>query len=161
MGLNVKDVKLGVIGCGKMASAILGGVCKNQFLNPENVFVFDINLDASAKMCAKYGFNEVLSLNELLDNVDVILLAVKPFVFHDVLLEIKEFYKDQPIISILAGVKMKKFNFILSEAPIVRVMPNTPALVNEGMSAICKNEFVDEYWSEFSMKLMKNCGKIS
>lgn len=160
MSLNVNEIKLGVIGCGKMASAILGGIVKNNFLPKENISVFDINLEASASMCAKYGFEEALSIDELVLNSDIILLCVKPFVFREVILEVKQKISDQLIISILAGVKLEKYNKILPETPVVRVMPNTPALIGMGASALCKNQFVDESYFDFAKKLMKNCGEV-
>ena len=66
MGVNVNDVKLGVVGCGKMASAILGGVAKNKFMPCENVFVYDVNMEASGALCKEYGFKEAYSIRELL-----------------------------------------------------------------------------------------------
>ena len=55
--LDKNSIKLGVIGCGKMASAILGGIMNNKFLNSENIFVYDINNDSKNKLIQKYNFN--------------------------------------------------------------------------------------------------------
>ena len=160
MDINLKDTRIGVVGCGKMASAILGGAFKNNFLVNENVFVYDKDLEASARLCSKYNFNEAYSIKDLVSNVDIIFIAVKPYNYREVLLEIKENYNNQLILSILAGVKIKKYEAILPDAPIVRIMPNTPALVNEGISALCFNENVDEIDKEFALKFMQNCGNV-
>ena len=157
---DVNTVKLGVIGCGKMASAILGGVYKNKFLDSSNVIVFDINNGAKYKLVDLYGFKCANSIEELVLNCDVILLAVKPFVVSDVLDKIKTDYKNQLILSILAGVKIEKYLSFLKNAKIVRIMPNTPALVNEGMSALCHSSNVSNIEFEFAYSFMKNCGKV-
>ncbi|MBR5304051.1 MAG: pyrroline-5-carboxylate reductase [Candidatus Gastranaerophilales bacterium] len=154
------DVKLGVIGCGKMASAILGGVAKHKFLNPEDIYVYDINMEASGTLCREYGFKEAFSIKDLTQNVDVILLAVKPFIISEVLSELKEYYKNQLVLSILAGVKIKKYQEFIENARIIRIMPNTPALVNEGASAICANSNINNDELDFAFNLMSNCGKV-
>lgn len=154
------DVKLGVIGCGKMASAILGGVAKHKFLNPEDIYVYDINMEASGVLCREYGFKEAFSIKDLAQNVDVILLAVKPFIVGEILSELREYYKNQLILSILAGVKIKKYQEFIENARIIRIMPNTPALVNEGASAICANSNINNDELDFAFNLMSNCGKV-
>ncbi len=158
--MDINNVKLGVIGCGKMASAILGGIVKNDFLKPENIFVYDINSDSSKQLTDKYGFNTVSDIAELLNKTNTILLAVKPFVFKDVLSEIKNNYKNQLVLSILAGVKIEKYISIIENIKIIRIMPNTPALVNLGMSAVCPGENVDSDEIDFAFNFMKNCGEV-
>ena len=161
MGLNVKQgIKLGVIGCGKMASSILGGLAKNRFMPNENIFVFDTDMEASGKLCQKYDFTESFSISDLVSNVDIILIATKPFVIGEVLSEIKEHYDEQLILSILAGVKIKKYTSALKNEKVIRIMPNTPALVNAGMSAICAGNNVADYEIDFAFDLMANCGKV-
>lgn len=154
------DVKLGVIGCGKMASAILGGVVKHKFLRPDDIYVYDVNMEHSGALCREYGFKEAFSIKDVAQNVDVILLAVKPFVVGEVLSELSEFYKEHLILSILAGVKIKKYLEFIQNARIVRIMPNTPALVGEGASAICANLNISNDELDFVFNLMSNCGKV-
>ncbi len=160
MNTNFNKTKLGVIGCGKMAAAILGGIIKNNFLNNENIFVYDKNPEASSALSKEYGFIKVNTISQLLNEVDTLLLAVKPFVVNDVLGEIKQNYKNQLIMSILAGVKIEKYLSILNSAKIIRIMPNTPALVNEGMSAVCASPQVSKEQIDFAYSFMANCGKV-
>ena len=114
MGLNVNDVKLGVVGCGRMASAILGGIAKNKFLNCDDIYIYDVNIDASGKLCQEYGFREAYSIKEVFELSNVVLLAVKPFMIGEILTEVKEFYNNQLLLSILAGVKIDKFASFLN-----------------------------------------------
>lgn len=154
------DAKLGVVGCGKMASAILKGAYKHKFLCPDDVYVYDVNMEASGNLCRELGVREAYSIKDLAQNVDVILLATKPFVVGEVLSELSEYYKDQLILSILAGVKIKKYLNYIKNAKIIRIMPNTPALVNEGASAICPNVNISDEECDFAFNLMSNCGKV-
>ena len=91
---------------------------------------------------------------------DVIFIATKPNFVKNVLEEIKdEITESKLVVSIAAGVSTKKINKILGEVRVVRVMPNTPALVKEGMSGVCKGEFASEEDVEFVMKLLSGIGK--
>ena len=154
------NVKLGVIGCGKMATAILTGVCNNKFLKPDNIFVYDINEVASKNLASAFGFNFLNSIDDMLLKCDVLLLAVKPYTVDDVMKIIKKNYRNNLIMSILAGVKIEKYKSYIEDIKIVRIMPNTPALVNEGMSAVCVSDCVSDYDIEFAFNFMKNCGKV-
>lgn len=154
------DVKLGVIGCGKMANAILGGIAKHKFLRSDDVYVYDVNMEASGSLCREFGFKEAYSIKDLAQNVDVILLAVKPFIVGEVLSELSEHYKDHLLLSILAGVKIKKYLDFIENARVIRIMPNTPALINEGASAICSCSNILNDELDFAFNLMSNCGKV-
>ncbi len=154
------NFKLGVIGCGKMASAILSGVAVNNFINPKNIYLYDINESSSGGLSQRFGFNLLNSINDIVNVADIIFLAVKPFKADEVLNEIKINYKKQLIVSILAGVKIKKYLDILPDAKVIRIMPNTPALVGEGMSALCSSNNVAEEKFNFIFNFMSNCGKV-
>ncbi len=154
------NVKLGVIGCGKMATSILTGVYRNNFVNSENIFLYDINLDVSKVLSDKFGFNVVSSIDDIVMNCDTILLAVKPFKLDEVMKIIKVKYNNNLIMSILAGVKIQKYKSYIDNIKIIRIMPNTPALVNEAMSAVCVGEGVLEDDTNFALSFMKNCGKV-
>jgi len=96
----------------------------------------------------------------LLTKADIILLAVKPFVVDDVLNQMKKNYNKQLVLSILAGVKLEKYKEIIETIKIIRIMPNTPALVNCGMSAICSDNTTEKEYLEFAYDFMKNCGEV-
>ncbi len=152
--------KLGIIGCGKMATAIIEGVIASNYIDNKNVYVFDINSDSSKKISNKLGLNQASTIEEVTNNSDCILIATKPFVVSDVLSELKKFYKNQLVISILAGVKTDKYLSFINNIKLVRIMPNTPALVNMGMSAICKSENVSDVEFDFVYNFMEKCGSV-
>ena len=155
-----EDVKLGVIGCGKMTSAILGGIAKEKLLSNEDIYLYDVNIEASGRLCREYGFQEAFSIQNLVENCDVILLAVKPFIMGEVLSELKEYISDKLVLSIAAGIRLKKYTSALGTNKIIRIMPNTPALLSEGMSAICATESISDAEIDFAFKLMSSCGKV-
>lgn len=156
--MTKKIVKLGFIGAGKMGTAILKGIVESNFLSSENIFVYDKNKDAVDKIKASLNINPCDNVEDLAKSVDVILIATKPFVSDEVLNSIKDFIKDQLIISIMAGVSISKIENILKNAKVIRVMPNTPALVNKGMSAVCKGNYSTEDDANWVLELFSNLG---
>ena len=92
---------------------------------------------------------------------DVIFLATKPNYVPQVLEEIRdEITPDKLVVSIAAGVSTEKIENILGQRRVIRVMPNTPALGQEGMSGVCKGAYAAEEDAEFVMKLLSNIGKV-
>jgi len=142
---------VGFIGCGNMGSAMIRGMINSKVIVPENMFVNDRNLKKMKSLEKDLGVTIETSLDILVKKSDVIFLAVKPNVYGVVLEEIKKnFTEDKVFISIAAGIN-KAFieNILGKDKKIVRSMPNTPALVGEGMSALSPNnnmtrEMIDE-----------------
>lgn len=161
MGVNICNTnkKIGFIGAGKMASAIMGGVIKSGFASSQNIFAFDVNQKALDIAKTNFNINTLTSINDLVKSVDVVLIATKPFVIDDVLAELKDITGSKLVISILAGVLTKKIESVLNEARVVRVMPNTPAFVKEGMCAICKGSKAQSEDVDFVESMLKNIGK--
>ena len=151
--------KLGFIGCGKMAKAIIKGVISS---NSD----FKITASTSSDLSAKKA-SEELNINVVCDNkfvadfADVIFIATKPNQVEIVLHEIKEIINNKKlVVSIAAGVSTAKIQNILGNIPIIRVMPNTPALVNEGISAIAKGSFANDEHLQKVKNILENVGKV-
>ncbi len=130
-------MKIGFIGGGNMAGAIAQGVCASGMVDAENICVCDINENALKKYA---GGIKTSSDNRDALLCDYIVLAVKPFVLADVLKEVSESdIKDKVFVSIVAGISVEEIKSVLGkDAKVVRVMPNTPAQVGEGMTVIAK-----------------------
>jgi len=151
--------KLGFIGCGKMAKAIIKGVLAN---NKD----FKITASTSSDLSAQKAKDE-LNINVICDNkfvadfADIIFIATKPNQVETVLNEIKDVVNNQKlIVSVAAGVSTAKIQNIVGNIPVIRVMPNTPALVNEGISAIAKGSFANDEHVKNIENILKNVGKI-
>ena len=123
-----------------------------------DAMIFDTNIDVLKKFEGK--FQIASSIEDLFKNVDVVLLSTKPFVFDSVIGEIKKYYKNQLFMSILAGVRIKKYLDNIPNLRLIRIMPNTPALVSEGMSVICPCQNVDKGDIDFAVSFMSSVSKV-
>lgn len=160
--MNKNFGKIGFIGGGKMAQAIIKGIISAGFYNPTNIYVAEPNLNIAEKLTQELGVKVFQNNKELAKNSDIIVFAVKPFIVDDIINDIKGVVNSKKmIISILAGIST---NYIQSELdvsiPVIRVMPNTPALVNEGMSAVCKGSNATNSHLNFAKNLFKCLGKV-
>lgn len=153
------EQKIGFIGLGRMASAIIKGIISSGFMPKENILGFDVNQDTLKYGAKNLDITPVSSLEELMSKASIVLIATKPFVIKDVLDEIKDKVRNHLIISILAGVSLKVYENNLPNTRVVRVMPNTPALISEGMSAVCKGNFAHDYDAEFVYNMFSKLGK--
>ena len=152
--------KLGIIGCGNMGGAMLRQLLKKGILQPEEVIVSDINASLTAKLRQELGVR-IASGNREAARASCVLLAVKPQFLEAAVSEMAgAISPDALILSIVMGCDLKMLARLLQwpQAAIVRVMPNTPALVGEGVLAACRNEYVTaEQWA-FAMKLLSCMG---
>ena len=150
--------KLGFIGCGKMAKAIIKGI-----LSKDDII---IKASTSSDLSAQKAQNE-LNIEVFSDNkkvaefADIIFIATKPNQVETVLNDIKEYVNSEKlIISVAAGVSTKKIESIIGEIPVIRVMPNTPALVGECMSAIAKGLYAQDEHEKIVTELLSSIGKV-
>ena len=144
-----------------MGGAIIGGLLKSGFRKKDDIFLYEINQAAKEELVKKYGINTSSTANALVENTDTIILAVKPFVMADVVSGIKSSLKENKLlISIAAGISTESLeSFACKKIPVVRVMPNTPALLNEGMTAVCKGKYAKEDDIEFTKAIFSSVGR--
>ncbi len=133
------SLKIGFLGAGAMATALARGIIAAGKTSGEHVFAYDVAEDAVRKFSGQTGAVAVKSVQELMQHSDVIFLAVKPVHAVDALLSIQEAMgKSMLLVSIAAGVSLTAIESYLCESVrVVRVMPNTPALVRCGASGYC------------------------
>jgi len=146
-----QKTSIGIIGCGNMGSAIAERI-KNDY----QTLVFDKD---KKKTKGLKGIKVSDTILGLVSQSDAVVLAVKPQDFYSVLNEIKDYTKDKLIISIAASITTKDIDKILGKVRVIRVMPNMPAVIGEGMSCICKGKYAKEKDLGFTEKLFKNLGK--
>jgi len=131
--------KVGFLGGGAMAEAMLTGIVKSRLVEPDMLYVSDVQPERLAHLRDKLGINTVKGNNiELARQVDIVVLAVKPFILPEVLKEIGAvLHPEQLVVSIAAGISTRFIEgFLADGVPVVRVMPNTPCLVGEGAIAV-------------------------
>ena len=154
-------MKLGFIGCGNMAKAMISGVLSSSLLSKNEIFASD-NSDAQLLSAReKYEINTLKCNTEIAQKCDYVVLAVKPNYYEAVIEQIKDYVDEKTvIITIAAG---KSIDFVSGKfgkkVKIIRTMPNTPAMVGEGMTAVCPNEFVSESELEIALSVFNSFGK--
>ena len=153
-------MKIGFIGGGNMGGAIIGGIVNNGIAAPSDIIVSDANKTSIEKMQSLYGI-EAAKNNGEAANSDILFLCVKPNVLYSVIDEIKDIdFDNTVIISIAAGQSIEAIeNAFGKEIKLIRVMPNTPALVGEGMSALSPNKNVTESELAQAVELFSSFGK--
>lgn len=130
------------IGAGKMATAIAGGMVRKNIKT--EIHTFDPFAAAAEQFCKLTGGTAHPSPVAALEHADVILLAVKPQYLTEAIAAFREAIGERLVISIVAGATIASLEALTGTRRIVRVMPNTPALVGEGMSCIAASEAVPE-----------------
>ena len=142
-----------------MGGSILKGLIESEAINAENINIFEINKMLIKKI--KYNINVFSSEIELVQNSDVIILAVKPNIMSQVLEKIKTVLDDSKIVlCIAAGISIDYIEKIIGkDKKIVRTMPNTPAQVLEAMTAISFNDRIDENDKYLITRILECFGK--
>lgn len=154
-GVTLRIQHVGVIGGGNMGEAIIGAMIRSGLYNPSQIVVSDVGGERLETLHKAYGVNITDDNGALLAKCDVVIFAVKPQIIENMLSAM--FTPDlvidrrKVLISIAAGVPIHKLELLIyghldADArqllPIIRVMPNTPALVLEGMSGMSLNAYV-------------------
>lgn len=134
-------VPIGFIGAGNMAEAIIGGLLKQGLFPPQDIMAFDISPERLRILSERFGLATAQSLEELVRSASCCILAVKPGTVMSVAGQVKDTLRGKLVISIAAGISIATLSTILGDdTRIIRVMPNTPALVLEGASAFAASK---------------------
>ena len=154
-------MKLGFIGGGNMASAMMKGIIANNIVDKGDIIGSDVMDSCRNKAKNLLGIEVTANNNDVVERADVVVLAVKPQYYEQVISEIKDSVRNQQIIVTIAPGKTllwvaEQFG---KKVKIVRTMPNTPALVGEGITAACYNEFVTQEELEIVVNILKGFGR--
>ena len=154
--------KIGMIGCGNMGEAILNALVVKKIAQAKDILVSDLESTKLDKIKNKYGVNVTFNNSNVAKASDIVILAVKPQEVNAALLEISEFLDDSKlIISIAAGITIKKITKTVgSKVSIIRVMPNMPALINRGFSAISYSKGTKKELTEFATRIFGAIGDV-
>ena len=154
-------MKIGFIGTGNMGSSIIKGILSSKFEKSENINIFDLDKEKVNNLVKEYGVNTTNSEKELAENCDIIILSVKPHIIPIVLKNLSgNVKKDTIILTIAAGISISVIENALGEdKKVVRTMPNTPAQVLSGMTAVTFNKNIENSEKEIIFKLLNSFGK--
>ncbi len=153
-------MKFGVLGFGNMGGAIVKGAAAKGVLKKEDVLVYDPK-EPALKAAEDFGLKTVGSVKDLAAASDIVLLAVKPQQYVQTLAEAEDALDGKAILSIVAGTSIERLQNATKGTPrILRIMPNTPALVFEGAFALCQENDLKEEEKEFATKLFTSIGIV-
>ena len=147
-----------------MASSLVGGLISNGHVPPQNISLYEPNPDRLAEHVNKFGITPADSNESLVENCNVIVVAVKPQVMKKVLEQLTQSFKNNNplVISVAAGVLINSIETWLQKAlPIVRVMPNTPALIGKGAAGLFANTRVSLHQRTLTQQMMESIGVAS
>jgi len=138
--------KVAIIGVGKMGETLLNSMIKNNLVKKENLTGSTAQEEHAKEINKKYGIRTYTDNQEMILEKDIIIIAVKPQMMKKVISEIKEVITEkQLIISIAAATSTQFIEGCLGKnIPVIRAMPNTPALINEGMTVICPGRYAQK-----------------
>lgn len=154
---------IGFIGLGNMASAMIGGMLQKDMVTPGEIIGSCRTEETAKKIADRFGIETTTDNSIVAQAADILVLAVKPQFFPEVIAQIKdEVNADALIISIAAG---KTMDYIETQfgrpLKLVRCMPNVPALVGEGITSVSRNERVSDEEMKQAMELLSSMGKAS
>ena len=155
-------MKLGFIGTGNMAGAIMGGIIRKGIFQPNEMIGSDVSAEGRKKTEELYGIHITADNRMVAQEAEILLLSVKPQYYASVIAEIKDVIRpDQLVITIAPGKTLawleEQFGHPLK---IVRTMPNTPAMVGEGMTAACASESVTSEELDHVKEILSAFGKV-
>lgn len=151
-------IKIGFIGAGNMARALIGGLISSD-VPGKNLFSFDPDQTRVQSLCRESGIQAAEDNQYLLDHCDVVVLAIKPQAMHKVIHDLQLGKHIPLVLSIAAGLRTTALGkWFGHEVPLVRAMPNTPALVRAGATGLFANEYVKPSQREIAENIMRAVG---
>lgn len=156
----LKNKAIGFIGAGNMAEALMNGLISSHTVLPGSIMASDKDVERLAVIAEGYKIKAMNSNAGVVAGSDIVILAVKPQDIASVLSEIREEAKDRLIISIAAGVNTKKIaDILLTPVRIIRGMPNTPAIVLSGATALFMGEGCTKDDEKMAVRVFDAVGK--
>lgn len=157
-------MKIGFIGLGNMATAMIGGILQKGMAKPEDIIGSAKTRATCDKIKTQFNIETTESNTETAKQSDILFLAVKPVFLSEVITQIKDVVREETlIVSIAAGrdLNFLQTSFGRAECRIIRCMPNTPALVSEGCTGVCAADNVSEAELEQVLSLLGSFGTAS
>lgn len=154
-------MKLGFVGTGNMAGAIMGGIIRAGLIPPEEIIGSDVSEAGRAKVRQAYGIPVTDQNREVAEQAEILFLSVKPQFYAAVIEEVKDMIREEQIVITIAPGKTLQWLEAQfgKQVKIVRTMPNTPAMAGEGMTAVCPNAYVSEEELNAVLRILNTFGK--
>lgn len=152
---------IGFIGCGNMAQAMMGGLIRSGLFEAQNIITADPSAENCQKMHDRHGITVAASNRDVAEAADYLVLAVKPYIYSEVLREIAGYVKADAIVIVIAvGIEFEDVKGILGDdVKVVRTQPSTPAFVLESDSTICPDNLMTQEDIDAVMAIFNSFGK--
>ncbi|MCK4905683.1 pyrroline-5-carboxylate reductase [bacterium] len=160
---DIKNIRIGIIGCGNMGEALLAGLLNKNVFKKQNITVSEKQKARLKSLKRKYSKISFAENNQsLIENSSTIILAIKPQDAESLLKEISPFLTaSHLLISIAAGIKISFIEKIVgNKIPVTRVMPNLPALIGKGISAYCVSKKVSQKNGKTVKAILESVGEV-
>ncbi len=160
--MSVKGKTVGFIGAGNMGEALIKGLTSASVVPPDLIWASDVRRERLLELDRQYGIRPAADNVELVRRSDVVILAVKPQIITAVLREVAPVLTRRTlVISLAAGVSTATLRSVLGpEARLIRVMPNTPALVLAGVTAIARAEGLEAEDMDVAGEIFSAVGRV-
>lgn len=154
-------MKIGFIGMGNMAFAIASGIIKNEIMNKNDIYAYAPHYDKLCKNAELLGFIPCKDLKEMISEIDMAVIACKPYQIEGVLSEIKEELKGKALISIAADWSFEKYSqFVDPSTRVQFIMPNTPVMVGSGVLMFEEKNSLSNYEQEEIRRIFSALGVV-
>ena len=157
-------MKIGFIGLGNMATAIISGILQKEMVSAQDMIGSDALETARERVKTKFNITTVIDNREVAKEADILFLALKPHLMQEVLVQIADSISEKTVIvSIAAGKTIRFIEEALgrTDTKIIRCMPNTPALVLAGCTGVCAGDRVTKEELETVLGLLRSFGTAS
>jgi pyrroline-5-carboxylate reductase len=156
---RLENVKIGLIGAGNMGRAIISGLVSKNIV--DRIYLFDISTEKAREIGEKFKVTVSESIGAVVSKSDILIIAVKPGDVAGVLHSIEKLDKDKIVLSVAAGITLESMEKLLgADKKIIRAMPNTPALIGEGMTVLSPNSSLDNESLEAVKEIFQLTGTV-
>ncbi len=153
-------MKLGIVGCGNMGRALVRAIVKRSHIGRKNIFLSDKVKRRMRSLSLRFKVNSTGSNAELFKKCDVVILAVKPQDLAAALGDAACYLEKKLLISICAGISTRRLEDYLGKVAVIRVMPNIPAQIGQGISAIALGRYAGSADKKLAVSIFSSIGEV-
>jgi len=159
----LRETKIAIIGLGKIGGALASSLVRNKIVSTGNLLGTTGHRDSALEAAKRYGVKALTDNVRAVADAQIVILAVKPQTMKRVLNEIKDAVREDHLVITLAAARTTRFiEEILQKAiPVVRAMPNTPCLVNAGMTVLCPGRYATKEHIEIAREIFASVGLVA
>lgn len=159
----LKDTKIAIIGVGKIGGALASSLLHNKIVRKENLIGTTGHRESALEALKRYGIRTLTNNIRAITDAQIVVLAVKPQTMKEILAEIKEAIREDQLVITLAAARTTRFieEHLQKNIPVVRAMPNTPCLVNAGMTVLCPGRYASKEHIELAREVFASVGLVA